>query len=604
MKSLKIKLLLIFIFIIIVRQNIFCQEIEAVIDLKHCNSDKLFISLNLKQLNKSDSIVYHFPKTIPGLYKIVDFGKFVKDFKAYDISGKQLTFNRNAYNEFIIYESSQLSKIEYFIDDTWDEEISKESIFYPAGTRFENDKFFLINLYAIIGYIDENTQIKYTLSINKPQNLNLITADKYKIINDSINVIKFNSFNELSNEPILISHPDTISFTSNNCKYIINTYSENQLLNSTILLDTIKSVIDAVNFHFNDLVSDTYYINLVYDNWLDQRGGGMEHKNSCVIVLSNRIKIEHLYYIVKEKVAHEYLHCISPLNLHSTLTENFDYSGKTCTKLLWFYEGVTEFLSMKILLNKKLISSSKFLKEIGCNIYDNEKMNDKNYSLETISNEILTESFNEFFMNFYYRGSLTAFTYDIWLQKQTNYNYNLTALMKDMIKENKSKPFAEDSIYTYFAKFSNTKNDEFIDLYVKGKQDLPIKRFFKEVDLNVTDSLKIAFNVSRYYITNASNIQDINNNIYFIPDSSKSIFGNDTIIINEINYRTINKNEAIQNLMYANNEKFLNIKYEMNKNIIQNDLKALVVGFGNNYYLILNSYKPEDNKFIKFINSN
>jgi len=460
MKSLTVGILLTFFITFLFHQNIFCQEIEAKIDLKNCINDRILISLNLTHLNKSDSITYRFPKTIPGLYTIVDFGKFIDEFNAYDNSGNLLKTNRNSKNEFVIYNSYNLTKIEYLLNDTWDEALSDESIFYPSGTRFEENNFFLLNLYALIGYFDDNVQLKYKISINKPQNLEIISANKFTKINDSTNVFKFNLFSELAEEPILLSQPDTISFTSNNNKYIINTYSENLQLNSAFLLDTIKSVIEAVNNQFNNLVDSTYYINLVYDNWLDNRGGGMEHKNSCVIVLSNRIRVDHLYFIIKEKVAHEYLHCITPLNLHSIATKNFDYSGKTNTKLLWFYEGVTEYLSMKILLSQKLISTNKFLREIGCNIYDNEKMNDKNYSLETVSKEVLNKLYNDFFMNFYYRGCLTAFAYDIWLQKETK--HNLTALIRDIYKDNNRVAFHEDSLYYFFEKYSGAKNDGFI----------------------------------------------------------------------------------------------------------------------------------------------
>ena len=589
------------IILLIFHNNTFSQEIEAEIDLNNCTNDKVHVILNIHNFKFEDSIVYHFPKTVPGLYSTIDFGKFIKDFKAFGNSGKLIATRKNANNEYIIINGQNLSKIEYNLEDSWDEEISNNSIFEPAGTRFEENEFFMLNLYAIVGYFDFNTSMKYEISIKKPLNLDFITANKSSKINNNTSIFNFNNFNELSTEPIIYSHLDTISFNTNNCTYIINTYSENKQINSSLFLDTIKSVIEAINFHFKNFNIQKYYINLVFENWIEIRGGGMEHKNSTVIVLSNRIRYENLFFSIKEKIAHEYLHLIAPLNLQSSITNNFDFSGTINTELLWLYEGVPEYLSMKILLEKKLISESKFLKEIGCKIYDNEKMNDKNYSLVLLSKNILNDSLSGFFLNFYYRGALTAFAYDIWLQKQTNQEYNLTTLIKDLFNENKSQPFEESGIYSSIEKFSKTHNSEFIDLYVKGNKILPLKQFFKEVDLELIDSLKTTYYVLRYYITNKNSIQEINNNIYFIPDSSKNIFENDTAKILEINHEIINKNKTVQNLMYANNNKFLNVKYEINNKILQSDFRTLVFAGVNKYYSILNTNESANNKFIEFI---
>jgi len=143
-----------------------------------------------------------------------------------------------------------------------------------------------------------------------------------------------------------------------------------------------------------------------------------------------------------------------------------------------------------------------------------------------------------------------------------------------------------------------------MDLYIRDSKELTLNHFFNKIDLFITDSLKQTFVVLRYFITNKSNIKEINNNIYFISDSTKNIFENETAKIIEINNNSINLNNAIQSLMYANNVKFLNMTYEVNNKIIQKDIKTLVKANGKNYYIVLNTYKSDNNKFFKFINSN
>ena len=57
------------------------------VDLTQVTDDKLAVQLTVPRINKS-TIVFHFPKIIPGTYRISDYGKFISEVQAMDKSGK------------------------------------------------------------------------------------------------------------------------------------------------------------------------------------------------------------------------------------------------------------------------------------------------------------------------------------------------------------------------------------------------------------------------------------------------------------------------------------------------------------------------------------
>ena len=61
---------------------------------------------------------------------------------------------------------------------------------------------------------------------------------------------------------------------------------------------------------------------------------------------------------------HELLHLITPISLHSSSINSFDYNKPNISKHLWLYEGVIEYFTMLTLLKSGLISQKNFLLEI------------------------------------------------------------------------------------------------------------------------------------------------------------------------------------------------------------------------------------------------
>jgi predicted metalloprotease with PDZ domain len=73
--------------------------------------------------------------------------------------------------------------------------------------------------------------------------------------------------------------------------------------------------------------------------------GALEHSYSSLYFLPETALEPNLHSMVNEVSSHEFLHILTPLNLHSEEIENFDFVNPKMSQHLWLYEGVTEYFA-------------------------------------------------------------------------------------------------------------------------------------------------------------------------------------------------------------------------------------------------------------------
>ncbi len=62
-------------------------------------------------------------------------------------------------------------------------------------------------------------------------------------------------------------------------------------------------------------------------------------------------------------MAHEFLHILTPLNLHSEIIQPFNFEVPTSSEHIWLYEGVTEWASDIMQMRGGLIGTDEYLKQ-------------------------------------------------------------------------------------------------------------------------------------------------------------------------------------------------------------------------------------------------
>ena len=146
------------------------NPIETALNLSAVKEDKVPVVINPGRFT-TETVTYRLPRVVQGTYSVSDFGKYVDDFRAFDYDGNTLSVNKIDTNSWSISNATQLDRIEYFVNDTYDIEtsggIQGEQPFSPAGTNIEPENYVL-NLHGFVGYFDSLKNNHYTLDVTAP----------------------------------------------------------------------------------------------------------------------------------------------------------------------------------------------------------------------------------------------------------------------------------------------------------------------------------------------------------------------------------------------------------------------------------------------------
>jgi len=128
--------------------------------------DRIFVSL-IPPKTKDREVIFFMPKVVPGTYAIADYGRYVKNFLAYDKKGRTLEVQKINENTWKIKATKPVAKITYWVDDTFDTSLDGPEIFWPAGTNIEEHRNYIINTSGFFGYIKDKTNLPFELNITR-----------------------------------------------------------------------------------------------------------------------------------------------------------------------------------------------------------------------------------------------------------------------------------------------------------------------------------------------------------------------------------------------------------------------------------------------------
>ena len=446
-------------------------------DLTKIASDQLQVSLTPPALTENE-IVFSFPKMVPGTYSIYDFGRFVEDLKAFDSKGLPLSILRMDTNSWKISNATSLAKITYRVNDTYDEEARGNPIFEPAGTNFQRDTNFVLNLHTLLGYFRNHTKQPFEISIGHSENLygstslidndNQAARDMYTAAN----------YNDVVDNPIMYSAPDTAHITVGKTDVLIALYSPSHKPNAKGIAKQLDTLLQAAGKYLGGQLPVEKYSFLIYLNDQPGIGGGfgaLEHSYCSMYYLIDGTN-EMLGPILRDVAAHEFFHIVTPLNIHSYEIEDFDFDHPKMSEHLWLYEGSTEFHAHAMQVKQHLITPLNYLSVLKSKL-DEAQFNFNDSLPFTEMSKGCLDTFKEQYNNVYAKGALISTCLDLELLKLSKGKYGLMNLIQDLAKKyGKSKAFRDAELFPKIVLLTYPEIKTFFEMYVSGTAQLPMER--------------------------------------------------------------------------------------------------------------------------------
>ena len=279
------------------------QPVVVKMDLVNVVDDQVKVTVDPGKFTE-DQTTFYIPKTVPGTYSIDNYGEFIENLKAYDYLGNELLVAKTDENSWLIDNATQLDKVTYYVNDSFDIE-GEKGVFSPSGTNIDKDKNFMLNLHGFVGYFKNLTEQPYELLIKRPEGLtpgtSLMAANSSpdKVSPKTmVDLFKASRYFEITDQPIMYAKPDTAYINIKGMRVLLDVYSPNGVHSAKEIKPEIEKMVTAQKNFLGDIDKTANYAIILYladPNLLDAKGyGALEHHTSTVVVLPETMPLDKM----------------------------------------------------------------------------------------------------------------------------------------------------------------------------------------------------------------------------------------------------------------------------------------------------------------------
>lgn len=455
----------IFVLGVVAQGLLFGQQVFDV-NLNDRSGDTFKVTLTPEPLSAANNI-FQFASTAPGTYQEMDIGRFVRDFKAFDRSGKEIPTEHSSTNQWTISRPADVRKITYAVADIWDTKVSENRVF-PMCSSMISDDFVMLNGQCVFGYFSGMQANPIRIKLRTPGNWKTGTA----LTQDRDGYYLADNFDHVVDSPFYLGNLSTATTSVGGATVEVYTYSRTGLITSETLLGYLNSILKAESDFTKGLPVNRYAFLFYFGTF---SAGAWEHSYSSEYVMKEDTLRPGYVAELVSVVAHEFFHVNIPLNIHSELVEHFDFVKPIMSQHLWFYEGTTEWAAHILQLRDSLNTLTEYLRVLQGMTNSNDSF-DPTISLTTLG--LRSIELQDQYPNIYQKGALVSTLLDIELLKLSHGRTGLRELILQLSKEyGKKRSFKEDEFFGQMVAKTYPEIGDFINKYIKGTERLPLNEY-------------------------------------------------------------------------------------------------------------------------------
>jgi predicted metalloprotease with PDZ domain len=464
------------------------SPIGYAIDVTDRADDQFEVTAWLSGLT-SDNAVYQFAATAPGTYQVMDIGRFVRSFEAFDSAGTPVPVERVSVNQWKLADAPRVRTIRYSIAETWDTKVDRHQVYLMCGTSMEQDHV-LINPHAVIGYPTGMQTRPIRLRVRYPASWKVGTA----LERDRGGAYLAENFDHLVDSPILLGRLSEARTRVTGVPVRIFAYSKTDRIQAAQLLGAMDGMLQAAGRFLGKLPVDRYTFLYHFE---DRPAGAWEHSLSSEYVFKEGEFTDSLGRYITDIAAHEFFHVVTPLNIHSEIIEHFNFVTPVPSQHLWLYEGTTEWAAHAMQLRSGLKSPEEYLKKVIEKMRLDRANFDSAYSLRDLALTSYSDSGQAQYANIYLRGALTAGLLDIRLLELSGGTRGLQDLIADLTRKyGKRRAFPEATLVDTIVAMTYPEIRDFFDRYVWESERLPIAEYYGKLGIRLVvgpDGMPVRF---------------------------------------------------------------------------------------------------------------
>lgn len=449
-------------------------EISYTIDMHNPNSHYFEVTLAIKNYSKK-WVDFHMPVWIPGSYLIREFEKNVIDVKAFGTNEKRLKVRKIRKNIWRVQtQKSKFIRLKYKV------------YAYEISVRhsFLDDSHAFINPSSVCMFVKELKEKPLTVTFHPPKNWTKISTG---LAEDPANrFVRFaRNYDELVDCPIEIGNQTILTFSVNGIFHEISLYG-NGKFQADSLVEKVKKIVETEVAIFKEIDYPRYVFLVQFQ---PRGGGGLEHRNSCVLQVDRWALQGKRLNGFLGLVAHEYFHNWNVKRLRPKALGPFDYDRENYTWLLWVAEGFTTYYGGQTMLRAKFRTSKSYMKGLaGMAKYLASTPGNRIEPVDEASFDAWIKYYRRdensvnTTISYYNKGAMIATLLDLIIRHQTMNSQSLDDLMRHLYQKYYKKLnrwYTEPEFEKECETLAGVPLGNFFSRYVSGTDSIDYNRYFR-----------------------------------------------------------------------------------------------------------------------------
>ena len=241
-------------------------------------------------------------------------------------------------------------------------------------------------------------------------------------------------YDTLVDSPIVVGNPAVHDFEVDGKKHSLVDVGEGGVFDGARAAKDLEAVVTEDRRLWGSLPYDRY----IFFNMITESGGGLEHKNSTVL-MTNRwsTRTRRAYLAWLQLASHEYFHAWNIKRLRPAELGPFDYENENTTRSLWIAEGFTDYYADLQVERTGLQTRDEYLEDLSNTIELLQTTPGRLVqSAEMASFDAWIkyyrpdENTNNTSISYYTKGTVIAFLLDAKIRKATNGAKSLDDVMR------------------------------------------------------------------------------------------------------------------------------------------------------------------------------
>jgi predicted metalloprotease with PDZ domain len=267
----------------------------------------------------------------PGSYMLREYARHVDGVLAYTQDGTSLPVDKSCKNRWCIRtQGADPLRVTYRV-------YCREM---TVRTNWIENGFAMLNGAPTFLTLVEDRPRPHDVQILLPDHWQTTITGLPALPDDKAHAYRAVDFDTLVDSPIVAGNPAVYTFEVDGKPHYVVNEGEGGIWDGPRALRDVEQIVRA----HRDIWGFLPYERYVFFNMITEAGGGLEHKNSTLLMTSRwQARVRKGYLDWLGLVSHEFFHVWNGKRLRPIELGPFDYENEIYTKSLWVVEGITSY---------------------------------------------------------------------------------------------------------------------------------------------------------------------------------------------------------------------------------------------------------------------